>query len=955
VSTIERALERARQSQTLGPQIAASLVLPAEREAFAARQPELEPRLTAALRSLGINRLWTHQAAGVEAVRARRDTLVTTPTASGKSLVFHLPVLDDALRGGEGRALFLYPLKALGQDQRRKLEALARRAGLADERELAAIYDGDTPAAERARIKRRFPRVVISNPDMLHLGILGSWQAWEPFLRRLEWIVLDELHVYRGIFGSHFHHVLQRLMRLCRLLGADPVVVASSATAANADGFAAALAGRPFVWISESGAPRARRHMLMMRPATSPYTLTLELLVFLLERGLKTIVFTKARRITELLVTWLGRQHPSLAARVRGYRSGFLPDERREIERALAGGRLDGVIATSALEMGIDIGGLDACILVGFPGSVMATWQRSGRVGRGESESITALIALPDALDQFFLDHPAALVGRPLEQLIIDPANESVARAHLVCAAAEAALSAEKDAAYLTPLSGVVDELTREGLLEVRRVDGALAATIARPHREVRLRGIGEPSVICDPRGRLIGTVDGIRVLTECHPGAIYLHQGRQYLVRELDLERRRIVAEPLSIDYYTAPLTEKETAILEVLAERSEGALSACLGRLEVTERVIGYERRKVRGQEAVDRQPLELPAVRFETQGFWWLAPPMIEERIRAEELHFMGALHASEHAAISLLPLLALCDRGDIGGISIPLHPQLECGAVFVYDGHAGGAGIARRAFENLRSLLEKVCELVRACGCESGCPSCIQSPKCGNGNRPLDKTGAILLLEMLLGDTDHPPISARPVREWAPGSTNADEGSKAGPPAKPKRRSGERGDPASEEPRTMLVAVESRSGSTPGSRRLTGAAVCHLEAERVELFDEETVLQLETLLDSARMVVGWGLDEVRALLSAYTARSSGESWHGLDLEAELAGRLADAGSVDDLLALLALESEEAQGHGPRDAPERCRLRVEGLRHLFLFGRREGYVPMASECGARIEVDW
>jgi DEAD/DEAH box helicase domain-containing protein len=794
---------RLEADRRIGPQLVERLFLPAVAARFGEPDPALDPALSEALAAKGAHPLWRHQVEGLAAVRSRRNLLVTTPTASGKSLIFHLPVLEEALADGPGRGLFLYPLKALGQDQKAKLDRLAAAAGLS-ERVTTAVYDGDTPRAERERIKKEFPRVVISNPDMLHLGILGYWQSWAPFLRDLRWIVLDELHTYRGIFGSHFHHVLERLLRVCRAEGADPAIVASSATAANAEEFAERLAGRSFHWISESGAPREGRHFLLLRPEGSPYTLTLHLLVRLLRSGLKTIVFTKARRITELLYKWLSRQEPELARRVASYRSGFLAGERRRIERDLFTGRLAGVIATSALEMGIDVGGLDACVLVGYPGSMMATWQRSGRVGRADRESITALVAMPDALDQYLLDHPRELVERPCERLVVDPDNEPVTSAHLVCAAAEMPLSKERDRAYLERHAPLVGDLLRRHELVESAETGELHSARRRPHREVSLRGTGGTTTILDATsGAVVGTVDGVRVLHECHPGAIYLHAGRQFLVRELDLEKDRVHAEPVREEYFTTPLTEKETEILEVLGESRDGALAAGLGRLRVTERVIGYERKSLQGQEPIDRHGLSLPPVRFETVGLWWRAPKEMEETLKLEEEHFMGALHAAEHAAISLLPLHALCDRGDIGGISIPFHPQIGCGCVFIYDGHPGGIGIAARAFEDLPEVLAKVRALLAGCGCEAGCPSCVQSPKCGNGNRPLDKEGAGRLLRMLLGEEEPrvapagepPPIEVVkpeeedeepvPLRQvWnppgSPDPTVADTGPAAAPP-------------------------------------------------------------------------------------------------------------------------------------------------------------------------------
>src|SRR6185436_9848128 len=740
-------IDELRRDAKLGPQLTYAAYLPGSDPVYAELDPPLPGPLAQTISRGGVPRLCSHQAEGIAAVRRGENVLITTPTASGKSLVFQLPVLEEAARGGSGHGLFLFPLKALGQDQRGKLVHLAEEAGLTPDVAGCQIYDGDTPSALRAAIRKEFPRVIVSNPDMLHLSILGSWTTWGPFLADLRWIVLDELHTYRGIFGSHFHHVLQRLLRLCRAVGGDPVIIASSATAANAAEFAETLTGKRFHWIGESGAPREGRHFLLFRPVASPYTAALQLFVRFLKAGLKTIVFTKARRITELLYSWLRREEPDLAPRVASYRAGFLPEERRRIEKALFDGRLDGVISTSALEMGIDVGGLDACILVGYPGSMMASWQRSGRVGRSGRESITALVALPDALDQFFLDHPEQFLERPCERLIVDPVNDPVSRAHLICAAAELPLSRRDDQPYLERHTPRVAELVGEGHL-LESEDGAeLCSLRRRPQRYVTLRGAGAQHAIMDD-GRMIGTIDGVRVLHECHPGAIYLHAGRQFRIEELDREERKVQAVVVDVDYFTSPLTEKETEVLEVLKERTDGPLHAGLGRVKVTERVVGYERKRIYGQETIDQHPLDLPPVHFETVGLWWVAPRGVEETLRRRGEHYMGSLHASEHAAISLFPLLALCDRGDIGGISYSFHPQIGCGAVFIYDGYPGGVGIAARGFEDLPDLLRRVETLIESCDCESGCPSCIQSPKCGNGNRPLHKAGAARSLRLLL---------------------------------------------------------------------------------------------------------------------------------------------------------------------------------------------------------------
>ncbi len=996
-----------RDDRTFGPQLVEALFLGATEARYGELDPPLPRALGAALRTSGVNRLWSHQAHGLRGVRAGHDVLITTPTASGKSLVFHLPVLEEAVLGLPGKALFLYPLKALGQDQRIKLESLGATVGLPDDGSLVAIYDGDTPERERARIKRAFPRVVISNPDMLHLGILGSWGSWEPFLKELKWIVLDELHTYRGIFGSHFHHVLERLARLCRANGANPAIVASSATAANADEFARTLAGREFDWIRASGAPREGRHFLLFRPDASPYTLALQLLQHFLKQGLKTIVFTKARRVTELLYSWLRQQDARQAERVASYRSGFLPEERRRIEQDLASGILDGVISTSALEMGIDIGGLDACILVGYPGSVMATWQRSGRVGRGGKESLTAMVALPDALDQYFLEHPQEFLGQPFERLIVDPVNEPVSRAHLVCAAAEKPLGKATDARYLEAHAATVGDLLREGHLVEEKGGAELGARVARPHGNVNLRGGGATSAILDATsGRTIGTVDGVRVLHECHPGAIYLHWGRQFLVRELDLGGSKVHAEPVSVDYYTTPLTEKNTTILEVLAERTDGHLQAFMARVKVTERVTGFERRRIFGQEPLDQHELDLPPVSYETAALVWVAPREVEEALRAGEHHFMGALHASEHAAISLMPLLALCDRNDIGGISIPLHPQLRTGAVFIYDGHPGGVGIARKAFDELPELLERVVDLLERCECESGCPSCVQSPKCGNGNRPLDKDGAARFLRFLLGREEFAVGSGRVSRvEIAPAETLEDlelrteteksrqrrerwdaqaSGVQAAPEGSPETTREMASNPPLAAPaplriprhpkRTMLFDLETyRSAREVGGwnnahkMRVALGAVCHLQEGRVEVFQEDEILELITLLDSADAVIGYNiLCFDYAVLAGYTGIEYRRKWPTLDLLADLRARHRVGPKLNAVARSTLGTEKSADGmkslewvrEGRLDKVEGyCRKDVEILRDLYLFGRRMGYVVLAGDDGRerQLEVDW
>jgi len=997
-----RLVELLRRDRRIGSQIVGDLTLPPSPSRFGDLDPLLPEPIRRGLAESGVDRLWSHQAEGVAAIREGRDLLVTTPTASGKSLIFHLPVLEAIHEARPGRALFLYPLKALAQDQKAKFDALASASDLAAEA-TCSIYDGDTPRTRRQKIKQELPRVLITNPDMLHLGLLSYWEQWQDLLSDLEWLVIDELHTYRGIFGSHFHHVVQRLLRICRELGANPVLVASSATAGNADDFAHQLTGRKFHWIADSGAPREGRHFLLIRPDSSPYTAALQLFVALIENGMKTIVFTKARRITELLYSWLSRAEPTLRSRVASYRSGFLPEERRDIEAKLFDGRLDGVISTSALEMGIDVGGLDACVLVGYPGSVMATWQRSGRVGRSGKESITALVALPDALDQYLLDHPEDLLSRPLERLIVDPLNEPVSRGHLICAAAELPLSRERDAEFLVPRAAMVGDLLASHEL-IESADGSEIITRRRrPQRKVNLRGVESTTGILDSKsGRVIGTVDGMRAQRECHPGAVYLHAGRQYLVRELDLEDGKAHAEPARLDYFTVPLTEKETEILEILDQHRDGPLQSWLGRLLVTERVVGFERKRLQSREAFDRHELDLPPVTFETVGLWWSAPRPLEEAIRERGLHFMGALHAAEHAAISLMPLLVVCDRGDIGGISIPFHSQIKTGSVFIYDGHPGGVGIAKRAFESLPDLLDRVIRLLDECDCIEGCPSCIQSPKCGNGNRPLDKSAASLLLRSLRGETDGVGALEDAVvdvelavplgmpeghsigNELAPPEIEPTElGSRPTaesvqkveiPASEPAGSGGAVSVDRSVAGGTVLFDLETQRsaadvGGWQNAHRMLVAVgvVCHLEEGRLQIFREEAIGDLLAAIESADLVVGFNIERFDyRVLSGYTGIDYAKKLRTLDLLQEIHRRLGFRLSLNHLaLETLGVE-KSADGlqslewfkQGRLDLIESyCRKDVEILRDLYLFGRRMGYVFYRDreDRKLKIPVNW
>ena len=714
----------------------------AQRDATYAELPEsLAPAVRAAI---GVGRLYSHQRATWDAVARGQHVCIATGTASGKTLAFNLPVLDAVARDSKARALYLYPTKALAQDQFRALTSL----GLAGLR--PAIYDGDTPLEHRREI-RRTANVILTNPDMLHVGLLPNHDRWGDFLANLGTVVVDEAHVYRGVFGSHVANVLRRLRRLARIYGASPQVLFASATISNPGELGAALLGDRLTVVSDDGAPRPERTVVLWNPPLIDADLGLrasalaeaaKLQATFVEHGLRTLTFAKSRKAAELI-------HRFTAERVGDdtqlspYRAGYTAAQRREIERRLADGDLLGVSATNALELGIDIGLLDCVISVGFPGTVSSLRQQWGRAGR-RGNGLAVLVASEDALDQFFMRDPDKLLGRRVEAAILDHANRRVLGGHVRAAAYEAPLTDDD-----------VDILGPEAL-ELAAVDPELRTTPAgivwggrdHPAARVPLRAADADvfTIVDASTGSILGQIERSRAYGTVHAGAVYLHLGESYLVRELDLAALHAVVEPFAGDWYTQ--TKKETTTAIVCARRSEERLGLTLqfGELEVTEHVVAYERRTVASQERIELVPLDLPSTSFATEAVWFCPEPGhlagLEEMPR-----LLGTLHAAEHALIALLPLWAMCDRWDIGGLSTNIHPQTLRPTVFVYDGHPGGVGITERGYEEFEGWVADTAELVRTCPCSAGCPSCVQSPKCGNLNEMLDKGGAALFLNRL----------------------------------------------------------------------------------------------------------------------------------------------------------------------------------------------------------------
>jgi len=718
------------------------------REARVEQLPDdLDPRVASALVATGVTSLYRHQAEAWEAAQRRENIIVTTGTASGKSLAFNLPVLDAIARDPKTRALYLYPTKALSQDQARALAEL-RLKGLRP-----AIYDGDTPSERRWQI-RKWSNVILTNPDMLHVGVLPHHDRWGDVLSNLRYVIVDEAHVYRGVFGSHVANVLRRLRRIARIYGAEPQFLLASATIANAGELAEALIGEHATVIDRDTSPKAERDVVIWNPPlldaelglrASPLGDASRLLAQLTSRGLRTICFAKSRKAAELIHRFtVERVDTATASRLAPYRAGYTPEQRREIERRLVGGELLGVTATDALELGIDIGLLDCAISVGFPGTVASLRQQWGRAGR-RGHGLAILVASDDALDQFFAREPEALLSRQVEAAILDHSNPRILDPHVLSAAYEAPLD-DKDVATLGS-----EALRRASKLpELERTPaGFVWKGRDYPAARISLRsGDGDAFTVIDATtGALLGLVERERAYSTVHEGAVYLHLGEQYLVETLDLEGRVAVVAPASVEWYTQVKKETQTTIEN--AERVERRLGVDLhfGRVSVSEQVVAFARKAVRDGATIDVVGMLMPETTFETEAIWF--SPQTEQLEGLEQMpKLLGTLHAAEHTLIALLPLWAMCDRWDIGGLSTNVHYQTGRPTIFVYDGHAGGVGITARGFDRFEDWVEDTTRLLQRCPCAAGCPSCVQSPKCGNLNEPLDKGGARTLLERML---------------------------------------------------------------------------------------------------------------------------------------------------------------------------------------------------------------
>lgn len=941
-------IDRLKKSPDFGPLIAWHEQIPGRPPQYANLARPLPPALRGVVQGMGIKRLYLHQAEAVNLAREGRHVITATPTASGKSMIYNLPVFESALVNPQSRALYIFPLKALEQDQLKVVREMSSMMGLG--KIDAHVYDGDTSPYRRKKIREKPPNILITNPDMLHMSMLAYHNSWAELWRNLRYVVIDEVHTYRGVFGSHIAQVLRRLHRVVEYYGSSPTFILSSATVGNPEELGRSLTGLDCRAVTESGAPAAGKHFVFINPDSSTAVTAARIFSNAVKNRLRSIAFTQSRRLTELMHRWSMQMAPNLKSKLSSYRAGFLPEERREIERKLNTGELLGVISTSALEMGLDIGALELCLLVGYPGSIVNTWQRGGRVGRADQESAIIMLAQPDALDQYFMRHPENFFTREFEPAVLDPDNEHIMTGHLSCAAAELPLDSQDP--YFRPheRSELINKLCRKGVLLQDEDGKTYHSARRRPHRDVDLRGAGLSfTIIAEETGEVIGAIDGLRAFKECHQGAVYLHRAASWVVDRLDLERRNVYAHNEEVDYYTRPKTEKDTDILEVLEVRPVGNFLAKLGRLRVRERVVGYEKRLIRGQELMGHYPLDLPETIFETVGLWFEMDDFVPGAMEQHH-HFMGGIHAIEHAAIGLFPLFVMCDRNDVGGISYPRHPEIGKAAVFIYDGYPGGVGLAKTGYGVMEELLSRTLSTIEECDCEIGCPSCIYSPKCGSGNKPLDKAAAVRVLEVLLGRRQPAGNAAEIVEPELPAPDEPDE-----PEAKQKRLA-------------VFDLETKRSASEVGgwnNSHLMGVAagvVYDSIDDEYYVYEENEIGKLIDKLVNADLVIGF--NHIRfdyQVLSAYTPRNL-KALPNLDLLTEIykvLGRRVGLGHLGEVTlnrpkTADGLQSLQWYKEGRMDLiMEYCREDVRLTWDLFKFAEENGYLLYQDKQGRRLRI--
>ena len=729
-------------------------------------------------------KLYKHQCDAIENLSAGKSVIITTPTASGKTLAFNIPIFERLIQDKSATALYLYPTKALANDQLKVIKEFESLSGIGVN---PNIYDGDTSQNKRPKI-RKTSRIIISNPYELH-QVLPWHYKWQKFFGNLKFVVIDEAHQYRGVFGSNVALLIRRFRRICSLYGSNPQFILSTATLANPIEFGEKLIGVRLELIANDGSPKGKKYFIFYNPyydgvgELSIHQETKDLFLFFVKNNLQTLCFTISRKMAELIAFWskeeLKKTEQYLVDKITAYRAGYLPGERREIENNLKNEVLRGVTSTNALELGIDVGSLDSVIISGYPGTIISTWQQAGRAGRGVSESVATLVAFQNPLDQYFMRHPKIFFDKSHEHAIINLSNPYVVSGHLMCAAAEMLIQLGEDGIYFgDDAEDILKALEKQGLVQ-DTPNGWVYSGKRRATEAVSLANISSEifKVICD--GKLLETMDRTQAYREAHEKAVLLHQGETYIVEDLDLKNSIAQVKKKDVDYYTEAMKVVDIRILEEIEKKEIGSFSVSFGDVEVNEQYVGYKIMKY--DNMVGMEKLDLPPLNFKTEGLWFIIPEDIKEKIWKERKKdkdikeklnkrykeylkreknkdineknlkreiFAGGLHGIEHAMIGIMPFHVMCDRWDLGGVSTPNHPDTMEPTIFVYDGFEGGIGLAEKSYELITEIVKMTYELVRDCKCENACPACILSPKCGNDNEPLDKKGTILILKELL---------------------------------------------------------------------------------------------------------------------------------------------------------------------------------------------------------------
>ena len=954
-SKIKEYLQSLTRSERLGAQVVFQTVLPKSPALWGESITAYPAVIQQALGAVGIKSLYRHQSQAIEKIRCGQHVIVATPTASGKSLIYNLPVLEKFQADPDSRSLYIFPLKALAQDQLRAFEQMA--VHFEPNQPTAAIYDGDTSAYRRKRLREAPPNVILTNPEMLHLSFLAHHRKWKTFFKNLQTVVIDEVHTYRGVMGSHIAQIFRRFNRICRRYGASPKMIFSSATVGEPARLAHQLTDQSVAAITRSGAPRGNRHMVFVNPETGPAQAAILLLKAALHRELRTIVYTRSRKLAELISVWAAEQSGKYADRISAYRAGFLPRERREIEARLSSGNLLAVISTSALELGIDIGDLDLCILVGYPGSIVSTWQRGGRVGRSGQDSALILVAGEDALDQFYMRNPGDFMNRPPEAAVVNPYNPHVLARHLECAAAELPLESRESMITDENAAPTVALLEDSGTL-LRSADGTmLFARRKIPHRNVDIRGSGNRfQIICRTSGESRGEIDEFRAFRETHPGAVYLHRGNTYVVDRLDLNALTVKVYREDVNYYTQVRGFKETEILETFSRKPVRGILAHIGRLKVTDQVTEYEVRNINGKHLIETVSLDLPAQVFETEGMWFQLPQEIYDRVESRGFDFMGGIHAIEHAAIGIFPLLVMADRNDLGGLSTRYHPQVNNAAIFIFDGVPGGAGLNREAFARAEDLLVSTLDAIQGCDCEAGCPSCVQSPKCGSGNRPIDKAAAVFILEQLMSS---------PAPQIPKSNVVANQDKPLSPVfslknAQPKLHYGVF------DLETQLSAAEVGGWHRADLMKISCAVLYDSKKDRYFDYLENQIPRFVEHLQALDLVIGFNIKRFDyQVLRGYTDFDF-MKLANLDILEEVKNQLGFRLSLDHLASATLNARKSADGLQALrwwqegrilEIIAYCRHDVKLTRDLYRYGRDKGYLIFEDKSNrkVRIPVDW